>query len=324
MQKICLKIMLNRRILRIKAFKALYSYAENPDQGSSGAVEQLRISCESTRDLYLFMLSIVPVLTAEALSRIEAARGKINPSPEELHPNLKFTKNTIAPLLQEDPDFTKIIARKKFSWEPYPSFVRSLYESVRERDWFKTYMAVEGNTVKEDAALFVNIFEEEFVDNEELGKILEDMSIYWVDDLAYALTWCCHAMDGFARGKRWELPPLYLSEINSKRDPSVDSDKDFVEKLLRAAVASYGEFSEMIAESVSQWDKDRIFVTDTALICLGLAEAVTFPQIPVKVTINEYVDISKYYSTPRSSAFVNGLLDRLIQKLAAQGRIASL
>ena len=315
--------MLNRRILRIKAFKALFSYAENPDLGSAGAVKQLRLSCESTRDLYLFMLSIVPVLTAEALSRIEAARSKINPTEEELHPNMKFTANAIAPLLSEDPDFTKIIAKKKFSWEPYPSFVRNLYESVREKDWFKKYLASGRNDVKEDAALFVRIFEEEFVDNEELGKILEDMSIHWVDDLAYALTWCCHAMDDFARGARWTLPPLFLSEINSKRDPTLESDRDFVEKLLRAAVASYGDYSEMIASSVSQWDKDRLFVTDTVLICLGLAEAATFPQIPISVTINEYVDISKYYSTPRSSAFVNGLLDRLIQKLIAEGRIVS-
>ena len=110
--------MLNRRILRIKAFKALYSYAENAGMDSAGAVGQLRLSCESTRDLYLFMLDIIPALTDEALSRIEAVKGKINPTPEELSPNMKFTTNTIAPILREDPDFRKIISKKKISWQP--------------------------------------------------------------------------------------------------------------------------------------------------------------------------------------------------------------
>ncbi len=313
--------MLNRRILRIKAFKALYSYAENAGMDSAGAVGQLRLSCESTRDLYLFMLDIIPALTDEALSRIEAVKGKINPTPEELSPNMKFTTNTIAPILREDPDFRKIISKKKISWDQYDALVRSLYESIREKEWFKTYLESGANSLQEDAALFVKIFEEEFVDNEELEKILEDLSIFWIDDLAYALTWCCYTMNDFARGRRWSLPPLYMSEVIEKKDPTVESDKDFVEKLLRSAVASYGRYSEMIASSVTQWEKDRLFTTDTVLICLGLAEAATFPQIPVKVTINEYVEISKYYSTPKSRAFVNSLLDKLIQQLAAEGGI---
>ena len=295
--------MLNRRILRIKAFKVLYSYAENPSMDLREAQRQLRLSCEATRDLYLFMLALVRPLTEEAAARIEAARTKFNPTEEERNPNLKFVRNRIAPLLSDDPDFSKIVSRKKLSWEQYDAFLRKLYESIREKDWFKAYLDSPEDSIAEDAALFVHIFEEELEDNEELEAILEDLSIYWNDDLAYALTWCCHAMDDLGKGRRWRLPELV---------PAGDS---FAEDLVAAAFAGFERYSAMVAESVDKWDKDRLFTTDLALIVTGVAEAEHFKDIPARVTINEYVEISKYYGTPKSRSFVNGLLDKLIKQL---------
>ena len=295
--------MLNRRILRIKAFKVLYSYAENPSMDLREAQRQLRLSCEATRDLYLFMLALVRPLTEEAAARIEAARTKFNPTEEERNPNLKFVRNRIAPLLSDDPDFSKIVSRKKLSWEQYDAFLRKLYESIREKDWFKAYLDSPEDSLAADAALFVHIFEEELEDNEELEAILEDLSIYWNDDLAYALTWCCHAMDDLGKGRRWRLPELV---------PAGDS---FAEDLVAAAFAGFERYSAMVAESVDKWDKDRLFTTDLALIVTGVAEAEHFKDIPARVTINEYVEISKYYGTPKSRSFVNGLLDKLIKQL---------
>ena len=295
--------MLNRRILRIKAFKVLYSYAENPSMDLKEAQRQLRLSCEATRDLYLFLLALVRPLTEEAAARIEAARTKFNPTEEERNPNLRFVRNRIAPLLSEDPDFSKIVSRKKLSWDQYDAFLRKLYESVRSKDWFKAYLESDDDSLAADAALFTRIFEEELEDNADLEAILEDMSIYWNDDLAYALTWCCHAMDDFARGRRWRLPEL---------GPAGDS---FAEDLVAAAFAGFGRYSAMVAESVDKWDKDRLFTTDLALIVTGIAEAERFKDIPARVTINEYVEISKYYGTPKSRSFVNGLLDKLIKQL---------
>ena len=303
--------MLGRRILRIKAFKTIYAYAVTGKMTQEEAARQLSASCEAVRDLYLFMLSIIPYLTAESRSRIEAARGKLNPTEEDLNPNLKFASNALSALLEGDPDFCKLLERKKLSWAPYDIFIREVFDSMSGKDWFRSYMAAPGKSLKEDCKLFTRVFEEEFVDNAALEPILEDISLLWVDDLAYALTWCCYTMNDFARGRSWSLPPLYMSEVIEKKDPTVESDKDFVEKLLRSAVASYGKYSEMTAASVTQWEKDRLFDTDLVLISMGLAEAELFPDIPVKVTINEYVDISKFYSTPKSSSFVNGLLDTL-------------
>ena len=305
--------MLNRRILRIKVFKVLYSYAENPSMSLKEAQAELEISCQAVRDLYLYMLSLIPPLTAEASARIEAARAKFNPTEEERHPNLKFVQNGIAPILEADPDFKKLTGKKKFSWDQNDAFLRKLYESIREKDYFRDYMASGKSSLREDAALFVKIFEEELVDNPDLEAILEEMSIYWIDDLAYALTWCCRSLEQMAREGRWTLPPLYQSEIMAKTGAVVDSDKEFASKLLRGAFCNYGRYYQMIADSVPKWDKDRLFVIDAVLVITGLAEVEHFPEIPGKISVNEYVEISKYYSTPKSRSFVNGLLDNLIK-----------
>lgn len=311
--------MLNRRILRIKAFKVLYSYAENPSMTLKEAQTQLDLSCRSTRSLYLFMLSIIPALTNEARSRIEAAQHKFNPTEEEKHPNLKFVNNSLAPLLDGDVDFQKAVTKEKLSWEQYDVLLRKLYDDIRSKDWFAAYMESPDSSIKEDARLFTRICEEEFVDNTDLEDILEDLSIYWNDDLAYALTCCCRTLDGLARGERWSLPPLYQSEMPGNQ--AKDSDFAFVSNLLRCAYCNYGSFFDRIAATVPKWDKDRLFIIDIVLIICGLAEAKAFPEIPVKVTINEYVDISKYYSTPKSRSFVNGLLDKIIQGMIAEGEI---
>ena len=313
--------MLNRRILRIKAFKVLYGYAENQSMTLPEAEALLEASCEATRSLYLFMLDIIPYLTAEARNRIENAQKKFNPTEEERNPNLKFVRNSISPLLEQDPDFNKIISRRKLSWEPYDALVRSVYDSICRKDYFREYMASSECSVEEDARLFSRIFEEEFVDNEELDKILEDLSILWCDDLAYSLTVCCDTLKSLAKGYRWTLPPLYRSDMLRDSGKEVESDKAFVTKLLRTAYSCYGKYAPMVADSTSQWEKDRLFTTDMVLIVMGLAEAKAFPSMPVRVTINEYVEISKYYSTPKSRLFVNGLLDRLIKRQIEAGDI---
>lgn len=311
--------MLNRRILRIKAFKVLYSYAENPSMTLKEAQAQLEMSCKSTRNLYLFMLSIIPAVTKEASERIEAARQKFNPTEEEKNPNMKFVRNGLAPLIQEDPDFQKIIAKEKLSWEQYDALLRKLYDSIKSKDYFASYMASPDSSLAEDVRLFTRIFEEEFVDNADLEDILEDLSIYWNDDLAYALTCCCRTLEDFAGGKRWSLPPLYQSEMPG--NAGKDSDQAFVANLLRCAFTGYQSFFDRIASVVPKWDKERLFIIDIILIICGIAEAKAFPEIPVKVTINEYVDISKYYSTPKSRSFVNGILDSVIQDMLSKGEI---
>ena len=311
--------MLNRRILRIKAFKVLYGSVLADNMTLAQAQTQLEQSCEATRDLYLYMLSIVSPLTQIARQRIEAAQTKFNQTEEERNPNMKFADNALAKLLDGDVDFQKTIAKKKYSWVQYDLLLKKVMTSVASKEYYKEYMQSGQSSLAEDCKLFTKIFEEEFVDSEELEMILEEKSLHWNDDLAYALTWCCRTFRSFADGESWKLPALYQSEM--MKGPEVESDKLFVTRLLQHSFAGYEKYSAMVAESVTGWEKERLFSTDVILIVMGLAEAVNFPSIPVKVTINEYVELSKYYGTPKSRAFVNGLLDRLIQQLANEGQI---
>jgi N utilization substance protein B len=311
--------MLNRRILRIKAFKVLYSNAIAENMSLAQAQSQLDVACEATRDLYIYMLAIVSPLTKIAKDRIESARSKFNPTDEELNPNMKFADNALAKLLDADVDFQKILSKKKLSWDQYDIFLKKVMNSIASKEYYAEYMASPTSSLKEDCRLFTRIFEEEFVDSEDLERILEDKSLYWNDDLAYALTWCCKTLKSFEKGEAWKLFPLYQSELMEGSE--VESDKAFVRKLLQAAFAGYDRYFSMISESVAGWEKERLFSTDVALIVMGLAEAATFPTIPVKVTINEYVEISKFYGTQKSRSFVNGLLDRLVQSMVNDGKI---
>lgn len=319
LRKILTKNMLNRRILRIKAFKVLYSSVLSGNMSLSQAEAQLELSCEAARDLYVYMLGIVSPLTRIAQDRIDAGLSKFNPTEEEKNPNRKFAENSLAVLLDADEDFQKVFKKKKFDWSQYDLFLKKVMTSVASKEYYAEYMASPARSLAEDCKLFTKIFEEEFVDSEELEKILEDKSLYWNDDLAYSLTWCCKTLKNLAKGESWSLIPLYQSEL--LKGEGVESDKYFVRKLLQASFASYEKYSSMVAESVTGWEKERLFSTDVVLIVMGLAEAVTFPTIPVKVTMNEYVEISKFYGTPKSRSFVNGLLDNLIQQLANEGQI---
>lgn len=311
--------MLNRRILRIKAFKVLYANILAGNSSLAQAETQLDQSCEATRDLYLYMLSVVPALTQIARDRIDAAKTKLRPTEEDLNPNMKFADNALAKLIAEDVDLNKLLAKKKFSWAQYDLILKKVMTSVASKEYFQKYMESDKVSLAEDCKLFTKIFEEEFVDLEELEMMLEEKSLYWNDDLAYALTWCCRSFKDFAAGKSWSMLPLYQSDM--LEGPDVESDNRFVHKLLQSSYAAYEKYAAMVAESVTGWERERLFSTDVVLIAMGLAEAVTFSEIPVKVTLNEYVEIAKFYGTPKSRAFVNGLLDRLIQKLTEEGAI---
>ncbi|MCQ2144090.1 MAG: hypothetical protein MJY56_08515 [Bacteroidales bacterium] len=319
--------MLNRRILRIKVFKTLYASSLTWDSTAPSTLADsekfLKESCEKTRELYLLMLGIVSPITRIAAARLEAAKNKIHLTEEDLNPNTKFAENALAMYLDGDRDFRKAFDRLKFDWNQYDLILKKTLNSITGKPWFKKYMEDSERSLKQDCALFTHIFEEEFVDSEELAEMLEGMSIYWNDELAYALTWCCRTLSELAKGGRWSLPELYQSDMMVSNDPArpVESDRDFSLKLLRAAYAGFEKYSAKVAESVSGWEKDRLVTTDMCLIVCCLAEVMTFPSIPTKVSINEYVEISKYYGTPKSSIFVNGLIDRLVKAYEAEGLV---
>lgn len=311
--------MLNRRILRIKVFKAAFTAALNGNFSTADAEKELKESCEATRDLFVYMSGIVEPLTRTARERIESLRSKFNPTEEERNPNMKFCDNRLAQILSEDRELGSNMKRRGFFWDQYDIFLRKVLDSVYSKQYFIDYMNSGKSSLDEDCRLFVRIFEEEFSGVPELESILEDMSIYWNDDLEYALTCCCHTFMDIAKGGGWTLPCLYRSQMKGQAS-GLEDDQVFARRLLQLTLVNYGKYSEMVYESAKGWDADRLFLSDVVLVVMGIAEIMGFPNIPVRVSMNEYVEISKYYGTPKSRVFVNGILDRIVRKLREEGQ----
>jgi N utilization substance protein B len=258
------------------------------------------------------MLNAAVALKQAADAKIETGMRKFNPTEEERNPNLKFSENKVSEYLLGNPVFKKYCEENVLSWNgDLALFVKKLFASISEKDYFKEYMERESRSMAEDCDLFIRIFEEEFEDNEALESFLEDMSIYWIDDLGYVLNTIIRNLELLRKSSKMPMPGIFMKE----------DDKEYAFNLLRFSLANYSKYMDIIRENIANWDPERVVTTDLVLIEEGIAEAVGFPNIPVKVTINEYVEISKYYSTHNSKIFVNGLLDRIIQKMIKSGEI---
>lgn len=303
--------MLSRRLIRIKAFKTLFAYIGSESDNVGAAQKALLESCDKVKDLYYFMLNISSSLVRVAEEKIAVGMRKFHPTEAEANPNYKFVRNRFAALLSEDPEFGRICQKRGLTWGEYEPFVRHVYNSMLTKEYYQDYMASGEDSFEEDCRLFSCIFEDEFEDNEELDSILEDMSLLWVDDLAYALNVIIAGIDETRRKKRIVHPNTFLKE----------DDKEFALRLLTESILHYEEYFKLLEGHLDNWNSDRLVSTDATLIVMGVTEAVVFPTIPIKVTINEYVEIAKYYSTPNSRIFVNGILDRIIQEKVGSGEI---
>ncbi len=303
--------MLSRRLIRVKVFKILFGRIVAGSDSLIGAENELIASCDKTLELYCFMLRLPIALKKVAQARIDAGLKKFQPTPQEANPNRKFVENKFIGLLEDDVKFLKFCESHGLSWQEYETFVKKLYLTISSREYFIDYMQNEQRSMKEDCALLRNIFEQELEDNEDLEDILEELSLFWMDDLGYVLNSILKNMNAIAKTGTVTIPDVFQNE----------DDKVYAKKLLTQSLVKYDEYSKLISEFVSNWDMERLVATDLALIVMGITEAVTFETIPLKVTINEFVDISKYYSTANSRIFVNGLLDRMLQKMYKDGQI---
>ena len=303
--------MLSRRLIRIKAFKTLFAYIGSESDSVNAAQKSLIESCDKVKDLYYFLLNLSSSLVGVAEEKIAVGMRKFHPTEAEAHPNYKFVHNRFARLLSDDPEFGRICQKRGLVWGEYEPFVRHVYNSMVTKEYYQNYMESGEDSFEEDCRLFSCIFQDEFEDNEELESILEDLSLLWIDDVAYALNAIIAGIEETARKKRIVHPGTFLKE----------DDKEFALRLLTESILRYDEYFKLMEAHLDNWKSDRLVSTDAALIVMGVTEAVVFPTIPVKVTINEYVESAKYYSTPNSRIFVNGILDRIIQEKIREGEI---
>lgn len=303
--------MLSRRLIRVKVFKVLFSKVASGSDSLIGAENELIASCEKTRDLYIFLLNLPIALKKTAQIKIDGGLKKFHPTQEEASPNLKFVQNSFIEILENDADFLKAVEVKGLNWNEYDSFLKKLFASISQSEYFKAYMESGESSLEEDTKLIKDIFTYSLEDNLDLEEILEDLSIFWMNDLEYVLNKIIANIDKYSKKKKINLPDTFLQS----------EDLDYAKKLLSKSMMNYDEYTEIVSSMVPNWDLERLVATDLALIVMGITEAVNFDSIPLKVTINEFVDISKYYSTPNSKVFVNGILDKVLVQMQNDGKI---
>ena len=306
--------MVSRRILRIKIMQALYAFFTQDGESSINKSEkELLFSIQKTYELYHYLLILVIDLVDFANSRIELSRQKKIPTYDDLHPKLKFINNKVISQIRTNSNLLTYLKSHKLSWGNYPELIKGLYNELVENKDYKDYIESPESSYNEDKIFTCFIFNKIFAKHEPLYANLEEQSIFWNDEIDYIIGIIIKTIKKFKEeeGENSKLMPLYKSPL----------DEEFSKVLFRKVVLNHKEYREMIEKYSKNWDIDRIAFVDILLMQMAIAEAVEFQSIPIKVSLNEYLELSKFYSTPKSSVFINGVLDKIIIQLKKENKI---
>ena len=305
--------MLNRRHLRIKVLQALYAFFQNDQEDFAKTEKHLMTNVNKIYDLYLLLLMSFEELKIIALDRIEENKKKLRPTEEDLNPNRKWIDNAVVAFLENNKEIKNEAEYRNISWEGAENkeMFRKMFLAAREGETFFSFLNNEISGEEEDKTFAIEVFKEEIANNDLLQTSFEEESIHWIDDLDLTCSMVIKTIKGFKDGSM-EILPLYKDEKD---------EVAFVKDLMRKTIALEKENESLIDELTKNWELDRIAKMDVILMKMALTEMQIFPNIPTKVTLNEYIEISKFYSTPKSNAFINGILDKAITKLTAEGKI---
>ncbi|MCC8035820.1 MAG: transcription antitermination protein NusB [Rikenellaceae bacterium] len=304
--------MLSRRLLRIKVVKALYAHFKSESDSPITSEKNLTSSVDKTYDLYNQLLWLIVEVKRYAESRIELAKSKKLPTKEDLNPNTRFVDNQMIRQIEESDKLSEYLEKKSLGWVRYPELIKSLYDSLVASDYYRNYMEAPEVSYNDDRRLVEDFYLNTVEDNELLEEVVEEQSAYWADDIDFALILAMKTITSSRRGQ----PDLPISSKFKKED-----DREFYKELFRKAVVKYNEYLTYIEQFTQNWDVERIAFMDNIIMVAAIAELTTFESIPVKVTLDEYIEISKFYSTPGSGHFINGVLDKVISILKQEGKI---
>ncbi len=304
--------MISRRLLRIKALKALYAHLKSESESLMASEKTLIASIDKTYDLYFQMLSLIVEVARYADERQQAAMQKKLPTYEDLNPNRKFVENAVIHLIAESDSVNDYLAAHKLSWARYPELIKALYLQLEQSEYYKKYMTSQERSFREDLALVTDFYTNELESSEMLEEVLDEQSILWNDDLGFALIMVTRTLSNMRQSHRdVKVLPKFKSE----------EDLEFAKELFKKAAVNYDSNLEVIEQFTRNWDIERIAFMDNVIMVTAMAELTSFPSIPVKVTLDEYIEIAKYYSTASSSTFINGVLDKVVNTLTEEGRI---
>jgi transcription antitermination protein NusB len=303
--------MISRRLLRIKALMALYAFNRREDENLAQAETELMFSIGKSYDLYHYLLLLVIEIADIASEKIDQALQKRMPSHADLNPKRKFIDNQVIAQLRKNIEFNNYISSKKLSWINNSHIPRLLYNKMIVWEAYEEYMMAENDNYISDKKFIIRIITELFLSSEDLNSNLEEQSIYWNDDMEYISSMVEKTLKKFKSdsGEKTQLMPLFKNA----------EDEEFVKILFRKAIAHKDECSDLIDKNTTNWEVDRIALMDILVMQLAITEILEFPEIPVKVTLNEYIEIAKYYCTSKSSTFVNGILDNIVKEIRDEG-----
>lgn len=305
--------MVSRRLLRIKILQICYAYFKSDNQSIDLSEKELFFSIQKSHDLYHYLILLMLDVDQYAQSRIELASHKRIPTFDDLNPNKKFVENKLLKLLEKNSALKHYLTNQKLSWVKYPELVKNLYLEIRESELYKAYMGSATTSFTEDKKFISDVYSHIIINFEPLYQNLEEQSIYWNDDVEFVINMILKSLRSFKvnSDESVELMPLFKN----------DEDIEFTKRLFRKVVLNYKEYEGLIGKFIQNWDVERVAFIDNVIMCLAIAEMTEFSDIPTKVSLDEYIEIAKFYSTQKSNLFINGILDKIVEHLKKEGRI---
>ena len=304
--------MINRELIRIKIVQLTYAYYQNGNKNIDTAEKELFFSLSKAYDLYNQLLALIVALTRESRRRLEMLQAKAQREGTKA-PSQMLAYNRFAIQLEENKQLGEFMETQKHTWADEPEFVGRLLNQIEQSQIYKDYIANKADDYETDREAWRKLYKALIQDNSDLETLLEEQSLYWNDDKNVVDTFVLKTIKRFdeKNGSKQELLPEYDSE----------EEKDYARKLFRATILNAEEYQHLMSEASRNWDFSRLAYMDVVIMQIAIAEMLTFPSIPVSVTINEFVELAKCYSTPRSSAYVNGMLDGIAHYLVQTGRL---
>ena len=305
--------MINRVIIRIKLLQVIYSYYQKESTDLSLAEKELMFSLQKTYDLYHNLLLLIPTLIDAEQKRLDLRRHKYLATSAELNPDMRFVNNRFAEQVRQNKKLQSFFNEKGSVWvEDETNFIKGLLENILESEVYQSYLESDDNYTS-DLELWKKIFKDIIFKNEELYDFLEDKSIYWNDDMEITGAFVLKTIKKFGeeQSDKTELLPMFKS----------DEDREFAMQLLHKSILNGEEYCERIDRHIKNWNLDRIANMDLYIMQIAIAELLNFPSIPVNVTLNEYIDIAKFYSTSKSGTFINGILDAIVAELKKEDKL---
>ncbi len=312
--------MLNRRQIRIKALQTLYSHFQSGDISLRDTEDNLKRNMDKLYELYVWQLSILVEIIDFAEERIEDAKKKFLPTEEDLNPNTKFIDNRFIRKLRNNKDYRRLTQKYKVNWGGERELIRHLFMRVKDSFFYEKYMKRSDDDFERDKSVLIDIIRYVLADDDLLRDFLEEKYFLWSEDYYMALSFVMTTIGDF--GPRSDadtkLPSLFKASFDEN---GRNEDELFLYNLVRKTITGVEKYDEIIKAKAKNWEFERIAVMDLILLRMGMTEAFEFETIPLKVTLNEIIELAKHFSSPKSKVFINGLLDKTIEEGLANGDI---